>query len=62
MLPQLGAGGWMPSPRNDSPLSSRIALPTPSVVATTAGPIAFGSTCRASTRAELAPSAIAAGT
>ena len=43
MFPQLGLGGCMPMPRNDRPLSSRIALPTPSVVATMAGPSEFGS-------------------
>ena len=52
----------MPSPRNDSPLSSRIALPTPSVVATIAGPSALGSACRHSTRRDDAPSAVAAST
>src|SRR6185437_12331713 len=46
MLPQLGFGGWMPRPRNESPLSSKMALPTPSVMATIAGPSALGSTWR----------------
>ena len=62
MFPQLGCGGWMPKPRNDSPLSRRIALPTPSVVATMAGPSALGSAWRQRTRYGRAPSAVAAST
>ena len=62
MLPQLGVGGCTPRPRKDSPLSSRIALPTPRVAATTAGPSAFGSTWRQSRRGDGTPSAVAAST
>ena len=33
-LPQVGTGGWMPNPRNDSADSRMMALPTASVAAT----------------------------
>ena len=36
----------MPSPRKDSPASSRMTSPTPSVAATSRGPSVFGSRCR----------------
>ena len=39
-LPQLGVGGWMPKPRNDSVLSMRIASATTSVAFTMIGPSA----------------------
>src|SRR3989442_15758365 len=42
MLPQLGVGGWIPSPRNDSVLSEMIAAATPSVAATMIGASEFG--------------------
>ncbi len=42
MLPQDGSGGRTPTPRNDSPASSRIASASPSVAATSTGGIAPG--------------------
>ena len=45
MLPQLGNGGRMPRPRNDSAASARIAPPMPSVAMTISGPRMLGSTC-----------------
>src|SRR6185437_1513754 len=44
MLPQLGKGGRMPRPRNDSAASERIAVPMPSVAITISGPRILGST------------------
>ena len=44
MLPQLGKGGRMPRPRNDSAASERIAVPMPSVAITISGPRMLGST------------------
>src|SRR5262249_20687157 len=44
MLPQLGKGGRMPSPRNDSAASARIAPPMPRVAITIKGPRMFGRT------------------
>ena len=58
--PHDGAGGCTPSPRNESPASSVIALPTPSAAAAITGVSAFGRTCRPSTRPLLAPSDTAA--
>ena len=43
-LPQLGVGGWMPKPRNDSVLSTRIAAATTSVALTMIGPMQLGIT------------------
>ncbi len=31
ILPQLDVGGWMPTPRNESPASSKMALAIPNV-------------------------------
>src|SRR4029077_12800385 len=44
MLPHDASGGWMPSPRNDSEASARIAKATLSEACTTMGAVAFGST------------------
>ena len=43
-LPQLAVGGWMPNPRNESVLSSRIASATTNVAFTMIGPAQFGTT------------------
>src|SRR5690606_7989686 len=59
MPPQEGVGGWTPSPRKDSPASSRITSPTASVVAAASGPSTFGSRCRPRMRRWLAPRASA---
>ena len=48
--PHSASGGWAPRPRNDSPESRRIALPTSSVASTSTGPTTFGSTSRTSAR------------
>ena len=45
MLPQLGKGGRMPRPRNDSAASDRMAPPMPRVAITISGPRMLGSTC-----------------
>ena len=44
MLPQLGKGGRMPRPRNDSAASARMAPPMPSVAITISGPRMLGRT------------------
>ena len=62
MLPQLGRGGWMPRPRNDSVDSSRIRAPSWAVATTTSGASTFGSTSRKASRSGPAPSARAAST
>ncbi len=61
-FPQLGVGGWMPKPRNDSVLSTRIASATTSVAFTMIGPMQFGSTWRTMMRVFDAPIARAAST
>src|SRR6266511_2037828 len=62
MLPHEGAGGWMPSPRNDSDASARIAKAKLSEAWTTIGVAAFGSTCRLTIHQFGAPSTRAAST
>src|SRR3712207_8093347 len=62
MLPQEGAGGWMPRPRKLSAVSARIAPPTESAAATSTGPATLGATWRSSTRASVAPDTRAAAT
>ncbi len=44
--PQLAVGGCTPTPRNDTPASTRIAVPTVIEAATMIGVSAFGSTWR----------------
>ena len=44
--PHSGVGGTAPSPRNDSPASSRIWLPKSSIASTSIGADTFGSTSR----------------
>ena len=46
MLPHDGVGGWMPTPRNDSALSSRMLPAIDSVANTISGPTRFGSRWR----------------
>ena len=46
IAPRLGSGGWVPSPRNDSADSVRIAQDSASATCTTIGAATFGSTCR----------------
>src|SRR6185503_8083941 len=60
MPPQDGVGGCTPSPRKESPASTRMTSPTPSVAATSSGPRALGSRCRKIIRRRGAPSASAA--
>ena len=62
MFPHEGVGGCTPRPRNERPLSVRIAPATPSTAATSTGAIAFGRMCRKISRASPAPSARAATT
>ena len=54
--PRSAFGGWAPSPRNESPESSRIAFARSSVARTSTGPATFGSTSRNSARRAGAPS------
>src|SRR4029453_3569700 len=46
MLPHDAWGGWMPSPRNESDASARMAKATLSEACTMIGLKAFGTTCR----------------
>ena len=43
--PRMGWAAGCPRPRNESPASSRMTSPTPSVAATSSGPMALGSRC-----------------
>lgn len=52
----------MPSPRNDSTASPRIAAGTATVACTRITDVALGRTCRARTHRSLAPSTTAAAT
>src|SRR5438132_877659 len=49
--PHDASGGWMPSPRNESAASARMAFPMPSDASTINGPTAFGSKWRTLLRA-----------
>ena len=60
--PHSAAGGRAPRPRNDSPDSSRIALPISSAASTMTGPATFGSTSIASALTAEAPSSRATAT
>src|SRR5690606_22304563 len=60
ILPHEGAGSGTPSPRNESPASSTIVLPMPSVAATMTGASTLGTRCRRMMRGPLMPSARAA--
>ena len=62
MLPQVGVGGWIPSPRYDSADSVRIAFATPSDAETMIAGIAWGRTWRRMIRSSRAPSVRAAVT
>jgi len=62
MLPQEGAGGCTPRPRNERPASSRIAFPTPSAAATITEVATLGTRWRTSNRRRPDPSATAAST
>ena len=44
--PQSGDGGWMPTPRNDSVATVKIAYPKRTVISTTVGPRTFGKISR----------------
>src|SRR3990172_4186314 len=55
MLPQLGAGGGTPMPRNDSAASSSSTLPMPRAAETMIGAAALGRTWRKITRAPPPP-------
>ena len=44
--PQSGDGGWMPTPRNDSVATVKIAYPKRTVSSTTIGPRMFGKISR----------------
>src|SRR5713101_10218676 len=61
-LPQLAVGGWIPKPRNDSVLSTRIASATTSVAFTMMGPRQLGNTWRRMMRVFDAPIARDAST
>jgi hypothetical protein len=62
MLPHEAAGGWTPSPRNDSDASARIANATLSDACTMIGVAALGNTWRRAIHQPDAPSARAAST
>ncbi len=62
MLPQLGAGGCWPRPRNDRLASAMIAAAIASVDCTISGDATFGSTCRTAMRHGGLPTARAAST
>ncbi len=47
MLPQVGAGGGTPSPKNDSELSARMTQPNIEVASPVSGATQLGSTWRA---------------
>jgi len=54
--PHSGSGGCAPSPRNESPARSRIALARSSVASTTTGPARFGRTSWSNVRLDDEPS------
>src|SRR5262245_52149923 len=60
--PHSGSGGCAPSPRNESPASSRIAPARSSVASTSTGPATFGATSRNSVRRADEPSSRADST
>src|SRR5215472_16670924 len=62
MFPQLGVGGWIPSPRNERVLSAMMAVAIPSVAATMMGASALGSRCLVIIRRFDTASALAAST
>ena len=62
MLPQSAVGGWVPSPRKDSPAVVRILAPTSRLKATTTGESRCGTTWRARISRSGLPSARAAST
>ena len=62
MLPQLGKGGRMPRPRNDSAASARTAPPMPSVPMTMIGPSMLGRSCVTMIRTSPYPRTFAACT
>ena len=62
MLPQLGAGGGVPSPRKLRPDSTRMAHANPKVTCTTNGAIVCGAIWLARMRRSLAPMTRAAST
>lgn len=62
MVPQLGAGGGMPSPRNESDASDKTEPAIPSDAWTISGWIEFGIICVNRIRMLLAPRAFAAWT
>src|SRR5690606_264743 len=55
MFPQVGVGGWAPRPRNDRPLSTRMASPRLSETWTRIGAITFGRIAVLRMRASLDP-------
>src|SRR2546426_12479479 len=62
MFPQLGVGGWLPRPRNDSVDSAMIAPAMPSVAATMIGAIEVGRMRRTTITRSEAPLQRAAST
>jgi len=60
--PQEAVGSGAPKPRKLRAVSNRIAEPTPSVAATSAGESEFGSTCTSKVRSRELPSARLAST
>jgi hypothetical protein len=62
MLPQLGAGGCWPRPRNDRLASAMIAAAVASVACTISGGSTFGNTWRNAIRQCELPTARAAST
>src|ERR671917_406811 len=60
--PQLGVGGWTPTPRNDRDASVTIAVATSSVAWTMIGAVTFGQTWRRTIAEDDAPETRAAAT
>src|SRR6478672_8959273 len=60
--PQSGAGGWMPTPRNDNVATVKIAYPTRTVSSTTIGPRMLGRISRTMMNGPLSPRSRAAVT
>ena len=60
--PQSGDGGWIPTPRNDSVATVKIAYPKRTVSSTTVGPRTFGKISRDRMNGPDSPRSLAAVT